>query len=163
MTNPSANAYLKTKVMTASPLELRLMLFDGAIRFAEQARTAIEQRDWEEMLNGITRCQQIIMELINSLRPEANPELCDKLSSLYTFMYTQLMQANSKRDGTLVEEVVGLLKFERDTWAMLLERLAKENTSAARNMQSAPEAEPALPPRNESPEAIIGANLSLRG
>ncbi|MHC4946780.1 MAG: flagellar export chaperone FliS [Planctomycetota bacterium] len=120
----SSQAYLRTKVMTASPAELRLMLFDGALRFAEQARAGLDQRDYEQAYHGITRAQSIVMELINGLQPEQDPELCDRLASLYTFMYTRLMTASSERDPAIVTEVIDLLRFERETWSMLMARLA---------------------------------------
>jgi flagellar protein FliS len=136
MKAPGANAYLRTKVMTASPAELRLMLFDGAIRFAEQARAAILNKNVEECFNGITRCQNIIMELINGLRPERDPSLCEKLSALYTYMYMRLVKAGTERDASVMDEVLKLLHYERQTWVMLMEQVAAQNAAA--------EAEPAM-------------------
>ena len=67
MSTATPNAYLQTRVLTASPADLRLMLLDGAIKFAGQARTGLEQKDYEATYNGISRCQAILMELINAL------------------------------------------------------------------------------------------------
>lgn len=126
-----SQAYLKTKVMTASPAELRLMLIDGAIRFTEQARRGYEERNFESAFDGTTKAQNILMEMMNSLRPDQSPELCARLSALYTFMYKSLVEASSTRDTRLVDEVITLLRFERETWQMCLEALARENKSAA--------------------------------
>lgn len=131
MADSSPNAYLRTKVMTASPGELRLMLIDGAIRFTEQARSGLEARDYEAVYVGVTRAQNIIMELINSLRPEHDETLCARLSGLYTFLYRRLIEASTQRDQGIIDEVLGLLRYERETWMQLLERLAQENRSAA--------------------------------
>ncbi len=166
--NANANAYLRTKVMTASPAELRLMLFDGAIRYAEQAKAGLANRDYEAAYLGITRCQNILLELINALRPEHNPTLCEKLSALYTFMYTRLMKASSERNPALVDEVIQLLQYERETWSMLLERVAAENRSATQRMSETPEASSAAPAgNNKSPQPpaapLVGATVSLRG
>jgi flagellar protein FliS len=124
-------AYLRTRVMTAGPAELRLMLFDGALRFAEKARRGLEEKDYEAAYEGISRCQQILLELINSLRPEQDPELCQRLSGLYTFLYTRLIDASRQRSAAIVEEVIKLLDYERQTWSMLLEKLAGEAEGGA--------------------------------
>ena len=61
--NTPVNPYLKTKVMTASPEELRLMLYEGAIKFCRQATDAIGKGDWEAMYNALIRAQKIVLEL----------------------------------------------------------------------------------------------------
>jgi flagellar protein FliS len=122
MTATAPNAYLRTKVMTSSPIELRLMLFDGAIKHLEQACQGLEAKDFEASYNGFSRCQQIVLELQNTLRPEEAPELCSRLSGLYTFMYLQLVKACSERDASVAVAVLDLLRYERETWVMLIER-----------------------------------------
>lgn len=168
MTAPSSpNAYLRTKVMTASPAELRLMLFDGAIKFAEQARDGLVEKDFEKVYTGTTRCQAIIMELIGSLKPEQDPDLCGKLSALYTFLYTRMMNASSERDPAIVEEVLNLLRYERETWSLLLEKLAQENAGASSVTETngqQPTAESG-PPANgtDGVSGLIGGRVSLQG
>ena len=122
----NTKAYLRTKVMTAGPAELRMMLFDGALRFARKGRAGLAEQDFEAAYEGISRCQQILMELINGLRPEQDPVLCERLSGLYTFLYTRLIDASRQRSPEIVEEVIKLLEYERQTWSMLLEKLAQE-------------------------------------
>lgn len=156
------NPYLKTKVMTAGPAELRLMLFDGAIKFAEQGKAGLVAKDFEAAYTGISRCQKIIIELINALRPEENPELCDRLSALYMFMYSRLVAASSERNTEHVDEVLNLLHYERQTWQMLLEKMAEENASAV-GMSETPGVAPPNPrnlrdPRNSrSPLNLLDA------
>jgi len=166
MTTTSPNPYLRTKVMTASPAELRLMLFDGAIKYLEQGKEGLENQDYEASYNGISRCQNIIMELVNSLQPQHAPELCEKLSGLYTFMYTRLVKACTERDAKMAEEVLELLRYERSTWSMLMTNLAKENASGAEAASSvAKEAAKAPKPAEggATPEEIIGGQLSVQG
>ncbi len=129
-TGTEPNPYLKTKVMTAGPAELRLMLFDGALKFAEQGRQGLARKDYEAAYNGISRCQEILAELMNSLDPKHAPDLCQKLSGLYAFMMTRLMTASTERDPAIVQEVITLLEFERETWTMLLAKLAAEKAAA---------------------------------
>jgi flagellar protein FliS len=161
MTASGTNAYLRTKVMTANPAELRLMLFDGAIRFAEQTSAALERKDFEACYTNATRCQAILMELINGLKPEHNPDLCEKLSALYTFMYMHMVKATTERNASLVAEVLRLLRYERETWVMLMDRLAQEN-NAAQELSETPDAQPVSGPAKHSP-TLVGATVSLRG
>ena len=67
-------AYLKTKVLTASPAELRLMLLDGAIRFSEQTRRGYESKDFESAFDGTTKAQAILLEA-ESLCGASDPRL----------------------------------------------------------------------------------------
>lgn len=131
MAEAQPNPYLKTKILTASPEELRLMLFDGAIRFAEKARVGLADKNFEAVYEGVTRCQNILLELMNGLRPEHDPELCQRLSALYTFMFTELMKASHDRAPDRVENVLKLLRYERETWQMLIDKLREENRQAA--------------------------------
>ena len=160
-TGPEPNPYLKTKVMTADPAQLRLMLFDGALKFAEQGRLGLVARDYEAAFNGISRCQQILTELISSLNPQHAPELCQKLAGLYTFMVTRLMAASHQRDPAIVEEVIKLLEYERTTWTMLLEKLARE-TAAPTDTPTPPAASGAPGSPNDA-SSLIGGTVSFQG
>jgi flagellar protein FliS len=128
MSAAPSQAYLRTKVLTASPAELRLLLLDGALRFAETARRGYEEKNFEASYEGTSKCQAILTELMCSLRPEQSPDLCGKLSALYTYMYKRLLEASMEKSAAIVEEVIGLLKFERETWVLLMEDLAKSGT-----------------------------------
>jgi flagellar protein FliS len=127
-----AQEYLRTKVMTASPAELRLLLLDGALRFAEQAREGLEAKNFEQAYEGSRQCRAILAELTSGLRPDVDRELCDRLSGLYTFLYTSLVDAMSERDPNGLRKVVELLAYERETWSLMLVKLADENVEAAR-------------------------------
>lgn len=124
------NPYLKTKVLTASPAELRLMLVEGAIRFCREGRDGLAEKDHEKTFEGLSQAKSILMELLSALRPEIDPDLCAKLSALYTFMYTQLLEANLDKKPELVDEVIRLLEYERETWVLLVEKLACERAAA---------------------------------
>ncbi|MFM9994195.1 MAG: flagellar export chaperone FliS [Phycisphaerales bacterium] len=123
--SPTANAYLRTKVLTASPEELRLMLLDGAIRFATQGRDGLARKDYEASYNGMSQCRNIIIELITSIRPDVDPELAQRVRSVYTFMFSELVEASFQKDPARVDEVLRLLNYERETWAMLMGKLAQ--------------------------------------
>ncbi|MBL4700063.1 MAG: flagellar export chaperone FliS [Phycisphaeraceae bacterium] len=123
MSNAAANPYLKTKIMTSSPQELRLMLYEGAIKFTHQSVNAIEASDFEVSYNGLMRAQKIVLELSTSMNFNIAPELCDKLSALYTYIYRLLVEANMQRVVKPAREALELLEYERETWIMLMQNV----------------------------------------
>ncbi len=125
MSNAAANPYLRTKIMTASSEELRLMLYEGAIKFTRQAMGCIEASDFEGSYNALMRAQKIVLELSTSLNFDIAPELCDKLSALYTYIYRLLVDANMQRDPKPASEALELLEYEKETWIMLMQTVGK--------------------------------------
>lgn len=125
----TANAYLRTKVLTASPEELRLMLLDGAIKFLRQGRDGLERKDHEASYDGLSKCRNILLELMNSVRPDIAPELCSRVTGLYTFMYTRLVEAGFERDVNKADKVLEMLEFERETWVLAMRKAAEERQS----------------------------------
>src|SRR5580765_4065362 len=93
--NPqAAQTYLRTKVMTATPEQLQLMLYDGALRFGEQARVALHAKKYDESYPLISRVQKIITEMSCTLKHDVYPDLCGKLAALYNYAYRKLIEAN---------------------------------------------------------------------
>src|ERR1700733_8761654 len=93
--NPqAAQNYLRTRVLTATPEQLQMMLYDGAIRFADAARTAIINKDWEGTYKNCSRAQRIITELGSALKPDISPDLCANLAALYNYIYRKLIDAS---------------------------------------------------------------------
>ena len=126
LTPDASREYLKNSVMTASAEQLHLMLLDGAIRFALRGREAIEAGNIEAMFNALDRAQRIVLELSNGLRRDVNPELVDRMAALYAFIFRRLVDANMQRDTQGVDDAVRILRHQRETWAMLIEKLKKE-------------------------------------
>lgn len=124
MTN--SNAYLRTRVLSASPAELRLMLFDGAIRFLSQGLDSLDVPEYEGAYDGYSKCQAIIVELLNALDPSQAPELCERLGALYSFMYSHLVDSLTEKDPAKGREVLSLLEYERETWRQVMEKLVAE-------------------------------------
>ncbi len=157
-TPANANVYLRTKVMTASPEELRLMLLDGAIKFARQAAEGLATGNIELRYTGFERCRAIVLELMNSVRPEVDPTLCQKVTGLYTFIFGELVNANLEKDAARLQKAIELLEFERETWVMLMEKLAEERAAAAAARAALGDAaEPVPAPAPDRP------SLSLQG
>lgn len=147
-TNATANAYLRTKVMTAGPEELRLMLLDGAIKFLRQGREGIERKDWEAVFDGFSKCRNIVLELMNSMRPEIDPDLCARVTSLYTFIYTQLVEAGFDKNLAQTDKILGMLEYERETWVLAMQRAATDRGQATEAVAAAAPAATGAPRRS---------------
>lgn len=156
MTNQSqqhANAYLRTRVMSASPEELRMLLLEGALRFARQGREGLEANDPEKSYEGFSQARNIIVELMSSMRPEVSPELCERVRSLYTFIYSELVSASFERDLKRADNAIELLVYECETWRQLMDKLEQEHASGEAPAQATSPAQP----EQDRP------SLSLRG
>src|SRR5262245_6765641 len=111
-----AQTYLQTQVQSRSPLELVVMLYDGAIRFLEQAGDAMDQRDMPTKARAISKAMAIIAELQSTLNMEQGGEIALQLDGLYTHITTRLVDANVQRDRAPINEVIALLRPLRDAW-----------------------------------------------
>ncbi|MGD8450457.1 MAG: flagellar export chaperone FliS [Phycisphaerae bacterium] len=121
--------YLKNAVMTANSEQLHLMLLDGAIRFTVQARDAIERQDHETTFTALDRAQRILLELSGGLVRDVNPELVDRMAALYAFIYRRLVDAAMNRDVVAVDEALRILRHQRETWAILTEKVRQQPSS----------------------------------
>src|SRR3954466_9600779 len=130
MNSQGAQYYLRTKIFTATPEQLQLMLYDGALRFGEQARVALEQKNYEQSYNMISRVQKIITEMQSSLKPDVAPDLCKKMSALYNFIYLKLVDANLDHQLAPLDEALNILRYQRETWSMLMAQLGKTKAAA---------------------------------
>ncbi|MFQ3611648.1 MAG: flagellar export chaperone FliS [Fimbriimonadales bacterium] len=110
------NRYLETAVETASPVRLVVMLYDGAIRFLNEAKQAIQNRDFETQNLKFQRAQRILAELISSLDFDKGGEIAENLFRLYTYMYNQLVEANLQDSIERTEHVIHLLSELREAW-----------------------------------------------
>ncbi len=147
-----AQNYLRTKVLTATPEQLQLMLYDGALRFGEQARVALHERRFEDSYKLISKAQKIITELSITLKHDVAPELCTKLAALYTFVYKKLIEANIDHQLAPMDEALSILRYQRETWALLLDQMGKKKAAAAAQNLDMP-----------APDARMEASISMRG
>jgi len=138
--------------MTATPEQLQMMLYDGAIRFSEQARAALQAHDYERSYNMISRVQKIITEMSCTLKRDVLPELCDKLSALYGYVYKRLIEANVHHSTEAIDEALELLRYQRETWAMLLEQLGRQKAAVAAAKINLP-----------APDQRMEAGISMQG
>ena len=129
MAPESAQKYLRSQVMSATPAELRLMLLDGAIRFAHQGKQGLTDKNYEQSFEGISQCRAIITELAVGVDRQADPELCDRVTSLFMFMFGELTEAGLEKDPDRVQKVIDLLEFERETWKMAMDRVKQDEAN----------------------------------
>ncbi len=138
--NPQiAQNYLRTKVLTATPEQLQLMLFDGALRFGEQAKVALNENRFEKSYELIGKVQKIIAEFQTSLKHDVNPDLCGKLSALYNYIYRKLIEANVEHTVESLDEALSLLRYQRETWILLLDQIGKSRAAAKATMIDMPQ------------------------
>lgn len=125
MSSDESNQYLRDSVLTATPEQLHLMLYDGAIRYALQARDAIRQKDYETSYERLTRAQHIILEMQNGLNYDVNRELCERVASIYGFLHHKLVDACTTRDCGAIDDALRVLRVERETWQLLVNKVTK--------------------------------------
>jgi flagellar protein FliS len=109
-------AYRSNAVLTASPEQLVVMLYDGAIRFLRQADALCEEGAWPQAVERIGRAQAILDELLCTLNMDAG-ELSQRLESIYVFCSGHLRDARLHKDAARVRQVAQLLGELRDAWA----------------------------------------------
>lgn len=124
MNGDGSNSYLRGAVLTASSEQLQLMLYDGAIRYARQGRDALLANNFEASYEKLSRAQAIVSEMETGLRREVNPEICDRMASIYSFMFRKLVEASVTRDIEPLDAALKLLHMERETWVLLMEKVA---------------------------------------
>lgn len=108
--------YRQTAIQTAPPEQLVVMLYDGAIRFLEQAKTGLHEG--KDVAEPLSKAQDIIVELASSLNRTAG-EVADNLARLYDFWIQWLLQAQIRRDAAKVDEVLGMVRELREAWATI--------------------------------------------
>lgn len=121
-------AYNSSKVLTASPADLTLMLYDGAIKFVNLAIVGIEKNDIEKANVNIIKAERILLEFQSSL--DRKYPVSEDFDAVYTYLIRRLRDANLKKDGEILEEVLKHLRTMRDTWKEVMTKTANgTNTS----------------------------------
>jgi flagellar secretion chaperone FliS len=118
------NVYRQTQAETASPGELVVMLYRGAIRFVARGVEAIEARDVQAAHNNMVRAQAIISELMGSLDLERGGELAQNLMQIYDYMQRRLIDANMRKDPVPAREVEHLLRELLPSWVEAARQVA---------------------------------------
>ncbi|MCO6436063.1 MAG: flagellar export chaperone FliS [Phycisphaerae bacterium] len=160
MTEAADNPYLRDAVMTATPEQLHLMLYDGAIRFTTQARDALAAKDYARSFDRLTRAQNIISEMQSALNHDVNPELCQRVASIYAFLYRKLVDANVQRDVHAVEDALRVLTMERETWQLLVDKVNEVRQTGS---QSAPRQSREMTTDQSDTDNSVGQSICFEG
>jgi flagellar protein FliS len=112
-----AAAYRTVNAQSSSPLELVIMLYDGAIRFLQLAKEADERKELRARANHMARALAIVGELHNTLNLDDGEAIAQDLDRLYDYMMVRLLDVTTKRDATALAEVQRLLSTLREGWA----------------------------------------------
>lgn len=119
--NPYAQ-YQNSKILTASPAELTLMLYDGAIKFGNIAIQAMrdEEPNVEKAHINIIKVQKIIEEFRATLNWDY--PVAQDFDNVYVYLLQRLLEANVKKDPEIMEEIVGHIRSMRETWAEVMKK-----------------------------------------
>ncbi|HBG48151.1 MAG TPA: flagellar export chaperone FliS [Cyanobacteria bacterium UBA9971] len=126
--NPYLKQYQTNQIQTASPEKILIMLYDGAIQFLNKAKKELENKNIQEVHNNILGAQKIISEFMNTLDMEIGGATAVNLYNLYEYMHFRLVQANIKKDVTMIDEVLVHLKDLKATWEEAIRIANKEKT-----------------------------------
>lgn len=121
MTNKQGYAaYANNRIMTASPAELTLMLYEGAIKFCNIAADAIEKKDVAKAHENIVKVENIIEEFRATLNHKY--PVAEDFENVYAYLSQRLVEANVKKDREILEEVLEHLRTMRDTWKEVMKQ-----------------------------------------
>jgi flagellar protein FliS len=108
MATNAAAMYKDSKILTASPAELTLMLYEGAIKFCNLAIMALEKKDYEKSNLNIIKAERIISELRSTL--DFKYQVAKEFEVVYDYIYRRLIDANIRKDKEILEEALGYIR-----------------------------------------------------
>jgi flagellar protein FliS len=149
--DPSENKYLEAQIMTATPQKLRLMLIEGALRFARRTLELWEQSKPEEALESLIRCRSIVAELMSGIQADQS-DLTRRVAAVYVFLFRCLTEAHLHRQPQRVQDTIRVLEIERDTWQQVCDQ-----------MPAAPVADQATGPTTRAPIEILAPAEGIGG
>ena len=110
------DTYRRTEIESRTPLELVVMLYDGALRFLAEARGAMERKDVPTRRTALGRALAIVSELQSTLNMDAGGEISVELDRLYSFVTMRLTDASSTQDVRPLDDAVRVLSTLREGW-----------------------------------------------
>jgi len=126
-----AKQYKNNEITTASPEEVLILLYEGAIRFLKIARKGITEKDIEKTHNNLIKTQRIITEFMLTLDMEIGGEIAENLYRLYEYLHHRLVHANLKKDIHAIDEVLKHLVSLKETWEQAIKNANQDKAAAA--------------------------------
>jgi flagellar secretion chaperone FliS len=123
--------YLESKVTTATPYHLHLMVIDGAIRHARAAQAALERKSLADARAGLAQSRRFVAEILSGLDRKQMPDVVERLQSIFILVLRNLVKADLDHNPQLVSESLSILELHRGTWLALAERLKQESAVLA--------------------------------
>jgi flagellar protein FliS len=117
-----ADVYRRTNVHTRSPLELVVMLYDGALQSLGEARSAITRKDLPARTKAVSRTLAIVTELQGTLNMKEGGTLAEELDRLYTFATNRLLDVTTRQDPKAIDDVLKVLTPLRDAWSQIAQQ-----------------------------------------
>jgi flagellar protein FliS len=143
VTETAARRYMEEHVVGLGQKELLLLLYDGAIKFVVEARSAIEAKDFVRSYQSIVKARDIVTELLCILNFDEGKDVAANLRRLYIYVIGRLTEANFTHETTLLDNVVAILENLRSAWAELdfdavpAENAAGNGQGSGKNAQAA--------------------------
>ena len=119
-----SSVYTRNQILTASPAELTMMLYNGAIKFCNLAKKNIEEKDLEGANTNIQKARKIIVEFRNNL--DFNYEVAKDFDRVYEYIYRVLVEANVKKDPEMLDIALYHIKEMKDAWKQVMEANKKK-------------------------------------
>ena len=152
--------YKENVIVSSKPEELTLMLYNGLIKLIGKAQEEIKEKDFESAHNTLIKCQDIIFEFQFTLNMEF--EVSDNLMKLYDYINNRLIEANSKKDCEILDEVLSLTTEMRDTWVDAIKQIKEQQketapteATAEKDENVAAKADAYVDADNLHPEAVV--------
>jgi flagellar protein FliS len=118
--NKAYDQYTRSKILTASPAELTLMLYDGAIKFCNIAMSAMESKDYNKVNIYIKKAENIIEEFQATLNHKYT--VAEDFDKIYAYIYGLLVDANIHKDPEVLKKATDEIRGMRDTWKEVMKR-----------------------------------------
>lgn len=119
--NPYVKQYQKNQIETATPEQILILLYDGAINFLNKAKIALDENNEDAYQNNLLRCKNIILEFMNTLDMELGGDIARTLYNLYRYMNRILTKVGITKKVEGIDEVLKLLISLRETWVKAIE------------------------------------------
>lgn len=113
--------YLRNQIESASREQLILMLYDGLLRFCEQGKAAIQEKEFVPAHEALMRAQAVLMELVNALDQDNGGEIAENLGRLYAYMFQKLVEANMTHTIEPIDETLKHASQIRDAWSKAMQ------------------------------------------
>lgn len=119
--------YQNAKIMTASPAELTLMLYEGAIKFGNIAITAMENKDSAKAHENVVKVEKIIQNFRDTL--DKKYPIWQDFENIYVYLLRRCHEANIAKDPVIMEEVVKHLRSMRDNWKEVIKDVSNDKSN----------------------------------